>query len=220
MAQQWQAQRYDTQVGFVSKLGREVRVDRWQIMRFEPPCFIVLDNGVAPTGRDAKTHPERRAEGVEGCNMNAITPETEDSTHYFWAFARRFLLDDAAMSERLRTEITNVFDQDRVIVEATHKVMKLEPGREVVHLVADRPQNLARALIRQQLTAEAATAPAVVAHYDLRRAADLAGSTLPGTSSGDAIAMLDALAAPPPEGQGVLPPGMEIAWTEIGRAHV
>ena len=64
------------------------------------------------------------------------------------------------------------------------------------------------------------TAPAVVGHYDLRRAADITGTTLPGTSSGDAIALVDALVAPPPEGQGVLPPGMEIAWTDLALQQI
>ena len=63
-------------------------------------------------------------------------------------------------------------------------------------------------------------APAVVGHHDLRRSADVSGTTLPGTSSGDAIAILDTLAAPPPEGQGVLPPGMEIAWTDLALQQI
>ena len=55
---------------------------------------------------------------------------------------------------------------------------------------------------------------------DLRRAADVAGTTLPGTSSGDAIAILDRLAAPPPRGEGVLPPGMEIVWTDLALQQI
>jgi multidrug efflux pump len=62
--------------------------------------------------------------------------------------------------------------------------------------------------------------PAVVNRYNLYPSAVLAGGTLPGTSSGDAIAILEALAAQPPAGQGVIPPGMDIAWTELSLQQI
>ncbi len=65
------------------------------------------------------------------------------------------------------------------------------------------------------VTVTDSSGPAVVNHFNLLPSADINGSTLPGTSSGDAIAILEALASPPPEGQGILPPGMEFAWTEL-----
>ncbi len=62
--------------------------------------------------------------------------------------------------------------------------------------------------------------PAVVNHYNLYPSAELSGATAPGTSSGDAIAILDTLAAQPPAGQGVIPPGMDIAWTELSLQQI
>ena len=58
-------------------------VDRWQIIRFEAPCTIAIDVGVAPTGTGA---PEGdRSQGVNGFVLNTITPETDKTCHYFWA---------------------------------------------------------------------------------------------------------------------------------------
>ena len=62
--------------------------------------------------------------------------------------------------------------------------------------------------------------PAVVNHFNLLPSADITGSTLPGMSSGDAIALMEALASPPPEGQGILPAGMEFAWTELSLQQI
>ncbi len=62
--------------------------------------------------------------------------------------------------------------------------------------------------------------PAVVNHYNLYPSAELSGSTNPGTSSGDAIAILKSLAAQPPAGQGVIPPGMDIEWTELSLQQI
>ena len=70
------------------------------------------------------------------------------------------------------------------------------------------------------LTVEDTSGPAVVTRYNLAPSADLSGSTLPGTSSGDAIALVGALASPPPVGRGLLPPGMDYEWTDLSLQQI
>jgi len=70
------------------------------------------------------------------------------------------------------------------------------------------------------VTVTDSSGPAVVNHFNLLPSADITGSTLPGTSSGDAIALMEAIASPPPVGQGILPPGMEFAWTELSLQQI
>lgn len=53
------------------------------------------------------------------------------------------------------------------------------------------------------------TGPASVSHYNLYPSAEINGNTAPGTSSGDAILIMDQLAAKE------LPPGMVGEWTEL-----
>jgi multidrug efflux pump len=53
------------------------------------------------------------------------------------------------------------------------------------------------------------TGPAIVNRYNMFRSAELSGSTAPGVSSGQAIAMMEALAA------SQLPPTMSFEWTEL-----
>ncbi len=63
-------------------------VDRWQIIDYAPPAFLRLDVGATPTGTGA---PEgRRVNGIGMRNLNAITPETETTSHYFWGQAHDF----------------------------------------------------------------------------------------------------------------------------------
>ncbi len=131
------------------KLGKHVNADRWQIIHFEPPANLVLDVGVTPAGRP-------RGDGVEGCNTNAITPETEDSTWYFWGFARKFSRDDAALSDKLVETIAKIFEEDRAACEAVHAVMKRNPGRKVVDVNADQGTILARRMVTGRIEAEAA----------------------------------------------------------------
>ena len=70
------------------------------------------------------------------------------------------------------------------------------------------------------VTVTDSSGPAVVNHFNLLPSADITGSTLPGTSSGDAIAIMESLAAQPPDGEGILPPGMEFAWTELSLQQI
>lgn len=53
------------------------------------------------------------------------------------------------------------------------------------------------------------TAPDRVVRYNLYPAADVSGDTLPGTSSGDAIATMERLA------EEILPPGYDYEWTDL-----
>jgi len=70
------------------------------------------------------------------------------------------------------------------------------------------------------VTMEETSGPAVVTRYNLAPSADLSGSTLPGTSSGEAIGLVGALASPPPVGRGLLPPGMDYEWTDLSLQQV
>jgi len=129
------------------KLGRHVNADRWQIIHFQPPANLVLDVGVTPAG-----HP--RAEGVEGCNTNAITPETEESVWYFWGFARKFGRDDETLSQKLVESIAKIFEEDREACEAVHRVMRRNPGRAVIDVNADQGTILARRMVAERIGAE------------------------------------------------------------------
>ena len=46
-----------------------------------------------------------------------ITPETETTTHYHWAFARNYKLDDASVSEVLAQGGLQTFMEDVVVLE-------------------------------------------------------------------------------------------------------
>jgi multidrug efflux pump len=58
------------------------------------------------------------------------------------------------------------------------------------------------------------SAPVSVAHFNMYPTAEITGSTAPGVSTGDAIQILENLAA------RILPPGLGIAWTEISLLEI
>ena len=75
-----------------------------------PPSFIRLDVGATPTGTGA---PEgRRVGGIQMRNLNAMTPETETTTHYFWGQAHDFQPHNEEMTERVFQQIKTAFLED------------------------------------------------------------------------------------------------------------
>lgn len=104
---------------FFQKAGgfaADERIDRWQIIEFTPPGFVRLDVGGARAGTGAP-HGDR-SQGFTMRNLNAITPETETTTHYFWGQAHDFRTDDPTVTELLFRQIHTAFLEDLGIILA------------------------------------------------------------------------------------------------------
>ena len=114
-----------------------MNVDRWQIAHFAPPSFVKLDVGSAPAGAGMRTANDRGSRWMNMWNLNAITPETEKTAHYFFAQAYNFKLDQKWISDMLRTQIRDIFLQDMAMVRAQQENMDLGPS-PVVNLGQDK----------------------------------------------------------------------------------
>jgi phenylpropionate dioxygenase-like ring-hydroxylating dioxygenase large terminal subunit len=137
------------------KLGHDTeRVDRWQIITFTAPGTIAIDVGVAPTGTGAPDGD--RSQGVNGYVLNTMTPADERSTHYFWAFARNYALDDQRITHLLREGVAGVFGEDEVILAAQQRSIDEHPDKEFYNLNIDGGAMWARRLIDRMLGAESA----------------------------------------------------------------
>jgi vanillate O-demethylase monooxygenase subunit len=103
-------------------------IDRWQYAEAMVPSFNTVRVGCLPAGCGAKTgnHPDdfapkaggRNAQGFEFYNLNAITPETENSTWYFYAHSRNFAHEDPNMDKEFRQELRGAFQEDVDILTA------------------------------------------------------------------------------------------------------
>lgn len=141
------------------QLGKPGNVDRWQIIRFEAPCTIAIDVGVAPAGTGA---PEGdRSQGVNGFVLNTITPETDGTCHYFWAFARNYRIHEQLLTTQLREGVSTIFREDEAVLEAQQRAIDANPGRPFYNLNIDAGSMWARRLIDRMVARE--TAPAAQA---------------------------------------------------------
>src|SRR6185436_13871469 len=105
--------------------GYDGPVDRWQIIRFEAPCTINIDVGVAPAGSGAPQGD--RSKGVNGYVLNTITPETDKTCHYFWAFVRNSRLSEQRLTSETRDGVAGIFHEDELILEAQQRAMDENP---------------------------------------------------------------------------------------------
>lgn len=130
----------------------EGKVDRWQIIHFEAPSTIRIDVGVAKAGTGA---PEGdRSQGVNGYVMNTISPETNKTCHYFWAFMRNYRLESQVITTQLRNGVSGVFKEDEDMLEAQQAAIDANPDYEFYNLNIDAGGMWVRRLIERQLEAE------------------------------------------------------------------
>ena len=135
-------------------------VDRWQIAHFGPPSFVKLDVGSAPAGAGARQGD--RSKGMNMWNLNAITPETGKTAHYFFAQAYNFKIDQRWISDMLRAQIKNIFLQDMTMIKRQQINMDLgaspssSPG---VSLGQDKAWLAMRQIVQRLIGEEQRQAP-------------------------------------------------------------
>lgn len=145
-------------------LGKPGPVDRWQLIRFEAPCVVSGDVGVAPAGSGARAGD--RSQGVNGFFLASITPETATSCHYFWNFVRSFRTADQSLTTSLSLAHvgggTGLYEQDKFVLEAQQVAVGKNPRQPFYNLNIDAGALWARRMIDRMLEAERVR-PAVAA---------------------------------------------------------
>lgn len=133
----------------------EGNVDRWQIVEHDPPCFSVNDAGCAVAGTGA---PEGdRSRGITVKALSAPTPETQSTTHYFFAFVRDFGHGDDALEEMMSVGMVDVFREDVVVFEAQQRMMDLKPNAPSIDINVDAAPLAARKALEEMIAAENAS---------------------------------------------------------------
>lgn len=134
------------------KINHKGLVDRWQVINFQAPCTVTIDVGVAVTGTGA---PEGdRSHGVNGMVLNTITPSTDKTCYYFWAFARNYHIHDQATTIETREGVAGIFAQDEDILEAQQIAIDANPDRLFYNLNIDAGAMWARRITDKMVAAE------------------------------------------------------------------
>lgn len=91
-------------------------IDRWQVIDYIAPCFVQIHVGGAHAGTGVLEG--KYDQGLNLWVMNAATPQSEHSCHYFWASVRRHALDNTDADALFLKEISAAFEEDKRVLEA------------------------------------------------------------------------------------------------------
>ena len=87
-----------------------------------------------------------------GCQ--AVTPETENSSHYFFQQSHGFALDDPSVTESLNQSVLEGFQEDRDIIVAQQKILDLDPNAPMLAMRMDVALASFRSILEKALSAE------------------------------------------------------------------
>ena len=143
---------------YATSTGIQGRITRWQDIEYRPPCLYLLHSRIAPAGvlpNPDGTDPDAFHLEV----VYAITPETEHSTHDFWAVARDFALGDQQVSDFLAENNRTVVLQDVDALNVLEQVIQTEPeGYQELSINIDTGGLAARRILRRMAQAGEAAA--------------------------------------------------------------
>jgi vanillate O-demethylase monooxygenase subunit len=129
------------------------KVDRWNIYNFTLPATLLMDSGMAPAGQGAAQG--NREGGLEFRGCQAITPETENSTHYFFAHPHNFSIDKPEITRSIHDSVVQAFAEDRDIITAQQKSLALAPDFKMIPFGIDAALNQFRWIVSRRLEEEA-----------------------------------------------------------------
>lgn len=138
--------------------------DRWQLSEFYPPGYFFINNGSGGLGWTAPEGDRLDTQGEWGFQVfHGITPETETTSHQFWALAHELRAIPPAGREEFYRQAHQVVLEDLAIYEAQQRSLDTDPrgahaedvGSSVV-IEADRGLLHARQIIRERLRQECA----------------------------------------------------------------
>lgn len=121
-----------------SSLGRDSYdgpIDLDMQVEWGAPSFTSFLLNSRPAGEP----PER---GVQVCNMHAVTPESANSSHYFYRSVKNY--GDAALAQVFVNGVRAIFEQDKPVLEAQQKRVG------AVDLFAQEPVSFGGDLLQQK----------------------------------------------------------------------
>ena len=116
-------------------------VDRWQIVEHVPPCFTVNFAGC-----------EDGTRRIDLMALSAPTPETQNTTHYFFGFVRNFGLGDAEIDKICAEDMVHVFNEDFPVLEAQQR--SRDERAPMINIAVDAAPLAARRMLDAMIAAE------------------------------------------------------------------
>jgi vanillate O-demethylase monooxygenase subunit len=126
-------------------------IDRWNHYDFLLPALFIMDSGVSPAGTGA---PEMRVNSAEFMSTQAVTPETENSAHYWYCQPHNFATDRPEVTRKLMDAVEKAFREDLEMITAQSRVLARNPAFRMIPIKADEGLTRFRRLVEQRIRQE------------------------------------------------------------------
>ncbi|KTB79603.1 vanillate monooxygenase [Pseudomonas syringae pv. syringae PD2774] len=109
----WEAKGKTAPPVFAAQLSEpQAPADVWASVLWSAPSMMRLDTGATAAGTPQQ-------DGAVSSNLHMMTPESEQTSHYFFANTRSFREDDAAFNQYVEKLILDIFtNEDKPMVES------------------------------------------------------------------------------------------------------
>jgi vanillate O-demethylase monooxygenase subunit len=147
------------------------KVDRRNRVNMYIPGIFDMATMFAPAGRGAE-----KGIAVPGAreyrNCQFMTPETDRSTHFFWAYLNNFEGSDSTVSRSLLASLIEGFMEDKAIIERQQQTLEEDPGfeKQMLAIMADAPLVHFRRVLAKLIEAEQALLATAAASGDAQSA--------------------------------------------------
>jgi phenylpropionate dioxygenase-like ring-hydroxylating dioxygenase large terminal subunit len=137
--------------------NKQELLDRRNIANMFVPGIFYMETMLAPAGSTS-------FEGArEYRNCQYMTPETDRTTHFFWAYLNNFEGNDSTVSVSLLNSLIEGFMEDKAIIERQQQTLDEDPSFQPLAILADAPLAHFRHVLEKMIAAEQAPALASVA---------------------------------------------------------
>lgn len=126
-------------------------IDRWFDYDFMLPSVLLMESGGRPSG--AEESDINNSVRLHSCQ--ALTPETETSTHYFFQQSHPSELKDISVTQSIYNSLIEAFNEDRDMITAQFNNLSEGYEDQMVPLHFDAALIQFRKLLRELVEAEA-----------------------------------------------------------------
>ena len=144
-----------------NKDDKDDKVDRRNIANMYIPGIFYMETMFAPAGQGAEKGNLEGAKEYRNCQF--MTPETDRTTHFFWAYLNDFEGDDANISRSLHASLIEGFMEDKAIIERQQVTLDEDPSFQMLAIIADAPLSHFRRVLGKLIDAEKAAATTTAA---------------------------------------------------------
>ena len=132
-------------------LGVNSNMDVTKVMKFTPASHVSIEITQRETGLKPGETPRWCFHSVI---LNAMTPETERSCHYFWRSTRDYDVGSDDTTALIFKSTTVAFNEDKDMLEAEQRIIDLNPAAAQIDVMGDTGGLQSRRIVDRLMTEE------------------------------------------------------------------